>query len=85
MQNGSSHNQIRTTGDLRTFLASMLVSVKGGEMDLDAARTMVKVAAQINESFYSEIKAAQVAIEGGAKAEQLGDLPIGKQPAEVAE
>ncbi len=85
MQNGSSQYHIRTTGDLRTFLASMLVSVKGGEMDLDAARTMVKVAAQINESFYSEIKAAQVSIEGGSKAEQLGDLPIGNNAAETAE
>lgn len=76
MQNDKP-TQILTTGDLRTFLANMLVNVENGNADLDAARAMVKIAAQINESFYSEIKASQVAIDAGRKAEHLGSLPIG--------
>lgn len=78
MQNENGQQKIKTTGELRTFLADLLANVASGNADLDAARAMVKVAAQINESFYSEIKAAQVDIEAGKTARDLGELPIGR-------
>jgi hypothetical protein len=78
MPNESGPQKINTTGELRTFLADLLVNVANGSADLDAARAMVKVAAQINESFYSEIKAAQVQMETfGEASHLLGNLPIG--------
>ena len=70
---------IKTTGELREFLATMLVGVKNGHVDLDAARSMVKIAGQINESFYSEIKVAKVNLEMKREAAALGDLAINKQ------
>jgi hypothetical protein len=76
--NGPS--KIHTTGQLREFLSDMLSNVRSGSIDLDAARTMVKIAAQINESFYSEIKVAQVQLESKQERADLGDLPLGGKP-----
>lgn len=71
-------NSIKTTGQLREFLTNMIVGVKDGHIDSDKARNITKMAAQINESFYSEIKIAKVQIEIGAEAAKLGELAINK-------
>ena len=71
-------NSIKTTGQLRDFLANMLVGVKNGDVKPEEARGIVKMAAQINESFYSEIKIQKVRVEAGEKLTDLGALPIGE-------
>ena len=68
--------KIKTTGDLREFLASAINSVANGTMDSDKARNITKLAAQVNESFYSEIKIAKVQVELGKESAALGDLRI---------
>jgi hypothetical protein len=45
-------------------------------MDPDKARNIVKLAAQVNESFYSEIKIKKVQLEAGDQTAKLGSLPI---------
>ena len=72
-------SRIKTTGDLRQFLADSILAVKNGHMDADTARNVTKLAAQINESFYSEVKIAKTAKELGKATCDLGDLPINKQ------
>lgn len=69
---------IKTTGQLREFLSNMLIGVKNGVLDTDKARNITKMAAQINESFYSEIKIAKVHAEAGKQVAEMGDLPINK-------
>lgn len=75
---------IQTTGDLRTFLTNVMVGVKDGVVNADDASRITKLAQQINESFYSEIKIAQIRIENlSFKPEEiapLGSLAIGGQP-----
>jgi hypothetical protein len=68
--------KINTAGDLREFLASAINSVANGTLDPDKARNITKLAAQINESFYSEIKIAKVQLELGRDCKPLGQLPI---------
>lgn len=68
---------IKTTGQLRTFLAKSLDDVRTGKIDLDAANRITKLAAQINESFYSEIKVAKIRADAGEQLVKLGCLPIG--------
>lgn len=68
--------KITTTGDLREFLASAINSVANGTMDTDKARNITKLAAQVNESFYAEIKIMKVHVEIGKEYEALGQLPI---------
>jgi hypothetical protein len=68
--------KITTSGELRQFLCSMINGVANGTVDADKARNVTKLAAQVNESFYSEIKIAKVMSEAGKEASGLGDLPI---------
>lgn len=70
--------QIKTTGQLREFLVNMLIGVKNGDLDESKARNITKMAAQINESFYSEIKIAKIQLDAGKSAEELGKLKIGE-------
>lgn len=70
-------SQIKRTGDLRQFLATAIEDVKNGRMDVSTAREITKLAAQINESFYSEVKIAQTAKQLGQTAVPMGDLKIG--------
>lgn len=69
--------KIRTTGELRDFLAEMLLDVKNGDVDLDKASQITKLAGQINESFYAEIKVAKIRTEAGAAMADLGAMAVG--------
>lgn len=71
-------DKIKTTGELRDFLSTMLLGIKNGDLDTDKARNITRMAGQINESFYAEVKIAQVRLDAGQQAVELGALPIGK-------
>lgn len=70
---------MKTTGQLRQFLADTLIAVKNGQMDADKARNITKIAAQINESIYSEIKTARVMDDLGRSVAEMGGLSIGEE------
>ena len=74
-------SKMKTTGQLRQFLADALIAVKDGQMDTDKARNITKMAAQINESIYSEIKSTRVLSELGREVAEMGEMAIG-QPAQ---
>lgn len=74
---GKDGAKIKTTGELRTFLVDMMVGVKNGHLDLDAAGRITKLAAQVNENFYAEVKVAKIRADAGEKMRDLGMLPIG--------
>lgn len=46
-------------------------------MDSETARNVTKIAAQINESIYSEIKTARVMSELGREASAMGAMAVG--------
>jgi len=68
---------IKTTGDLRSYLASIMVSVGNGTCDPAKAREIVKVAGQINESFYSEVKVQRLKMDMKQAADSFGDMSVG--------
>ena len=72
--------KIETVGQLRQFLANMMMGVKSGDIKVQEASQMQKLAAQINESFYAEIKVAQIRRGLGEESKLLptGDLPLSK-------
>jgi len=72
-----SDSKIKTTGELRDFLATMMVAVQSGDVDLDKAKNITKLAGQINESFYAEVKVAKVRAEAGQEMPGLGEMRIG--------
>ena len=68
--------KISTVGQLREFLTNMMVGVKDGDIKTDEARTILKLAEKINESFYAEIKVAQLSVSLERKVIELGKLPV---------
>jgi hypothetical protein len=71
--------KIKTTGQLRDFLADMMIGVKNGDLNIDKASRITKMAGQINESLYAEIKVAKVRLEAGEEMAKLGEMKIGAQ------
>lgn len=69
--------EIETTGDLRDFLSKMLVGIKNGDIDVSKAAQITKMAAQINESFYSEVKVTQTLDAAKRETAIVGKLLIG--------
>lgn len=69
-------SKITNTGQLREFLANMITGVRDGDVKIDEARAIVKVAEKINESFYAELKVAQVQSQLGRKVAELGGLVL---------
>jgi hypothetical protein len=59
----------------------MLVGVKNGHVAPEKASQITKMAAQINESLYAEIKATRVLSDLKKQVPEFGDLPIGEKDA----
>lgn len=49
---------LRTAGELRGFLADILIGVQSGAVDTNKASAIAKVAAQINQSLICEVNTA---------------------------
>ncbi len=67
---------INTAGDLRKFLCNSINSVANGTMDISKAREVTKLAGQVNESFYSEVKVARLQMDMEKEVNKLGSLPV---------
>ena len=73
-------SRIKTTGELREFLVNMMLGIKDGALTIEKASGITKMAGEINESIYSELKAIRVGIEIGKKADEipsLGNMEVG--------
>jgi hypothetical protein len=69
-------SSIKTTGDLREFLAGVMEEVKDAKLTVERASSVIKAAAQINESFYSEIKTKALEKKLGNSVQDIGQLSI---------
>lgn len=69
--------EIKTTGQLRTMLANAAKGVLNGDLDIERAIALHKLAKNISESLYSETKIAMFNNEVGNEVHELGTLPIG--------
>lgn len=54
----------------------MMMGVKDGDVKIDEARALVKLAEKVNESYYAELKVAQVSLQLERKVAEFGRLPI---------
>lgn len=60
---------LRTAGELRGFLADVLIGIQGGTIDTNKANAIAKVSAQINQSLAVEVNTAlQLEKMGGGRA-----------------
>ena len=69
--------QLATTGQLRTMLANAAKAVMQGQLDIDRATALHKLAKNISDSLYSETKIAMFRRESDQKLENFGEMLIG--------
>jgi hypothetical protein len=69
--------EIKTTGQLRAMLANAAQNVLNGQLDLEKATALHKLAKNISESLYSETKIAMFAHDIGKETYEMGNLPLG--------
>lgn len=72
----SKRTSIHTSGELREFLCECINNVANGTIDTEKARNITKLAAQVNESVYAELKAAKTQIELGRVAPSIGNMNL---------
>ena len=75
--------KIETTGQLREMLANAAKGVLNGDLDIERATALHKIAKNISDSLYSETKIAMFSHEVGRPAAGMGTLKIG-DPTEAA-
>jgi hypothetical protein len=61
---------------LRTMLANAAKGVLNGDLDIERATALHKLAKNISESLYSETKIAMFSHEIGSDIPKMGDLPL---------
>lgn len=66
------------------MLANAAKGVLNGDLDIDKATALHKLAKNITESLYSETKIAMFSHEVGKTAHAMGDLPLGPEEGEVS-
>jgi hypothetical protein len=68
--------KIKTTGDLRKVLLESISDVQCGHLDVSKAQAIGKLAAQVTESLYAELKANKQLADLGEKTQKLNGLPL---------
>ena len=71
-------SKITNSGELRDFLCSAINGVANGTFDIKKAREVTKLAAQVTENMYAEVRVAKTQLELGAVAAKFGSLPLGE-------
>jgi len=68
---------VKTTGQLRTLLANAAKGVLNGDLEIQKAEAIHKLAKNISESLYSETKIAMFRNEVGQTMTSFGELALG--------
>ena len=69
--------ELKTTGQLRTMLANAAKGVMQGQLDIERANALHKLAKNISDSLYSETKIAMFRREADLKLENFGEMLLG--------
>lgn len=70
--------QIKTAGDLRGFLADVMIGIRAGSIEADQASAISKIAAQINQSLAVEVNTALQLERMGKDRPVAGSMLIGR-------
>ena len=69
--------ELKTTGQLRTLLANAAKGVVRGDLEIDRAAALHKIAKNISDSLYSETKIAMFRREVDLPLENFGEMLLG--------
>lgn len=71
--------ELKTTGQLRAMLANAAKGVLNGDLEVERAIALHKLAKNISDSLYSETKIAMFNKEANINIHDFGKLPIGEE------
>jgi hypothetical protein len=69
-------SSIKNSGDLRAFLCNAMVDVRNGTLEVDKASVIQKLATQVNENMYAEVKVSKMLADAERGHYVLGQLPL---------
>ena len=67
---------MKKSGELREFLLQSIQDVANGDMEEAQARNIIKMAGQVNESLYAEVKVTKTKVELGESTDKFGELGL---------
>ena len=67
---------MKKTGELREFLLKAINQVAEGDMEEAEARNIIKLAGQVNDSLYAEVKVTKTKLELGQVTDSFGKLDL---------
>jgi hypothetical protein len=75
-------SKIETMGQLRQFLANAILGVRDGHIKVAEATAIKKMAEEINESMYAEVKVGRLQRDLEREVHQFGKLPLNESSSE---
>jgi hypothetical protein len=75
-------SNIQTMGQLRQFLANAILGVRDGTLKVSEATAIKKMAEEINESMYAEVKVARLQKDLDRTVLPFGTLPLNNKQEE---
>lgn len=70
--------KINTTGKVRAFLADTLEKIQSGNIEVEKAHAIVKMANQIHQSLQAEAKIMKIRADAGQAVGRLGHMEVGE-------
>ena len=70
--------RINTTGKVRAFLADTLAKIQDGDIEVEKAHAIVKMANQIHQSLQAEAKIMKIRADAGQAVGRLGHMEVGE-------
>lgn len=70
--------KINTTGKVRAFLADTLEKIQSGDIEVEKAHAIVKMANQIHQSLQAEAKIMKIRADAGQAVGRLGHMEVGE-------
>jgi len=65
---------IRTTGDIRRFIAQTMVDIRSGDLPVDKGQCIAQLAKEITSSMQAEVNVAKVRVSMLATGKNMGDV-----------
>ena len=65
---------LRTSGDIRRFLAQTMSEIRSGDLSIDKGMTIAALSKEITANMQTEVNVAKVRVQMLATGENMGDV-----------
>ena len=65
---------IRTTGDIRRFIAQAMVDIRSGDLEISKGQCIAQLAKEVTASMQAEVNVAKVRVQMLASGKNMGEV-----------